>query len=152
MNNISIKPLESYVVPNPFSSLLPGEHQLGEYQVTIARYAPSGWTATVPPLTAAVTNCRLILQPQTRRPYTPASIPSTYITKVADMVLDHRTGLMIALKTGHRLFLFTSWNSSGDRLSDALRAMLTSPIGAGEFYPQLDQNALRRLIRFISGL
>lgn len=131
--------------------LLEGEHYLGEYQIAIARYTASGWTATVPPLHAAVTNYRLILQPQTRRPYEPASIPSTYITKVCDVSLGPRQGLLVGLKTGFDLYLFISW-SSGEKLSTALRAMLTSPVGTSAFNHHPRQRDLRRLIHFIRQL
>lgn len=138
-------------MPNSSPVLISGENPLGEYQVAIARYTQSGWTPTVPPLNATVTNFRLILQPQTRRPYEPASIPSTYITKVCDVTLGHRSGLMVVLKTGHQLYLFISW-SNGGKLSDALHTMLTSPVGANTFHHNLRQHDLKRLIRFISQL
>ncbi|MDL1883715.1 hypothetical protein FBR01_08705 [Anaerolineae bacterium CFX8] len=138
-------------MPTPLPSLIPGEYLLGQYQVTIARYTASGWAGTVPPLNAAITNFRLILQPQTRRPYEPASIPSTYVVKVCDVLLDHRPGILISLKTGHRLYLFIWW-SQGEKLSDALRTMLTSPIGSDSFHHNLRPGDLERLIRFISRL
>ncbi|NWG15063.1 MAG: hypothetical protein HXY41_00370 [Chloroflexi bacterium] len=138
-------------MPAPLPTLIPGEHLLGQYQVTIARYTLSGWTSTVPPLNAAITNFRLILQPQTRRPYAPASIPSTYIVKVCDVLLDHRPAMFISLKTGHRLYLFAWW-SQGETLADALRAMLTSPIGSTSFHHQLRHADVERIIRFISRL
>src|SRR5512143_4142032 len=114
-------------VTNPPIPLLPGELQLGEYQVAVARYSQSGWTPTVPPLNAMVTNFRLILQPQTRRHYNPASIPSTYITRVCDVMLGHRSGVLVDLKTGHQLYLFISW-SNGSKLSETLHTMLTTPV------------------------
>lgn len=139
------------VVTNPSILLLPGENQLGEYQVAIARYNQSGWTPTVPPLNATVTNFRLILQPQTRRPYNPASIPSTYITRVCDVMLGHRSGVLIDLKTGHQLYLFISW-SNGTKLSETLHTMLTSPVGTNDFHHHLRLRDLKRIIQFISRL
>jgi hypothetical protein len=130
--------------------LLPGEHKLGQYQVAIARYAePSGWSATVPPINALVTNYRLILQPQTRRPYTPASIPSNYITKVGEVDLGlHHHGVRIGLKTGHQIFLLISW-SQGSDMANSLETMLTSPIGNSL---KLKSGDLNRIIRFITKL
>jgi hypothetical protein len=138
-------------VSNSIPLLLPNEYHLGEYHVTLARYTPSGWKDTVPPLKAAVTNYRLLLQPQTRRPYNPASIPSTYITKVSDVTLDHRSGVMIALKTGQRLYLFVGW-ASDTPFTETLQAMLTSPVGTAAFHHQLRQRDLKRMIQFISQL
>jgi hypothetical protein len=130
--------------------LLPGEHKLGQYQVAIARYTTStGWSPTVPPLNALVTNYRLILQPQTRRPYTPASIPGPYITKVVEVNLgEHHHGLRIALKTGHQLYFLISW-SQGSDMSRNLETMLTSPVGNTL---KIKPRDLNRLIRFISRL
>ncbi len=138
-------------MPNQPPPFLPGEHLLGEYQVAVARYTPSGWSPTVPPLNALVTNFRLILQPQTRRPYDPASIPSTYITKVCEVMFGARAGMMVVLKTGHRLNLFISW-SSGVPLAEALHTMLSSPVGSNSFRDHLRQRDVKRLIRFISQL
>jgi hypothetical protein len=131
-------------------ALLPGERKLGQYQVAIARYTtPSGWSPTVPPISALVTNYRLVLQPQTRRPYTPASIPSTYITKVGEVDLgQYHHGVRICLKTGHELYLLISW-SQGNAMTHSLETMLTSPVG---ITLKLNTRDLNRLIRFISGL
>ena len=135
---------------NEKALLLPGERKLGQYQVAIARYAePSGWSATVPPLNALVTTYRLFLQPQTRRPYTPASIPSNYITKVETVDLgQHHHGVRIDLKTGPQLYLLISW-SQGSEMAHSLETMLTSPVGNSL---KLKHDDLDRMIRFISGL
>lgn len=135
---------------NQAQSLLTGERKLGQYQVEIARRTPNGWVPTVPPLNATVTNYRLILQPQTRRPYTPASIPSTYITQVRDVQLGRRAGVRINLKTGHQLNLFISW-SRGGRLTDTITTMLTLPVGDA-FKNRPAVRDLKRLIATISEL
>ncbi len=127
-----------------------GEIKLGQYQVAIVRYTVSGWIPTIPPLNAIVTNYRLILHPQTRRPYPPASIPNTYITKVADVELGQRPAVKICLKTGHRIYLYTSW-SEGENLSESIMRMLTSPFG-NTYKLNPAQRDLNRLIRFISKL
>ena len=109
--------------------LLAGEYKLGKYQVEIVRHTASGWAPTVPPLNALVTNYRLILHPQTRRRYAPASIPSTAITQVSDVMLNHRQGVRILLKEGLRLYVVVSW-SQGDELTSTIKIMLTSPLGS----------------------
>lgn len=132
-------------------TLLPGETVLGEFQAQIARCSGSDWVATIPPLAATVTTYRLILRPQTRRPYQPASIPSVYVTEVVDMPLRRRMGVRVCLKTGHQLNLYAGYSLSGS-LSETLRAMLTSPIGAPRFRPRLSRRSLHRLIQFIDKL
>jgi hypothetical protein len=129
--------------------LVDGERQFGQYQVQIARQTATGWVATVPPLNATVTNCRLILKPQTRKPYPPASIPTTYIVKVSPVTLGQRNGVLIALRVGYELRMFVGW-SQVDRFSADLRKMLTPSLRA-HFIPSLSQENLVRLIEAING-
>jgi hypothetical protein len=137
-------------VLNEAEIFVEGEIKLGQYQVAIVRYTTTGWVPTVPPLNAYVTNYRLILHPQTRRPYPPASIPNTYITQVSDIELAQRPAVKICLKTGHRIYLHTTWSES-DNLTETMMRMLTSPIG-NSFELKPAQRDLNRLIRFISKL
>lgn len=130
--------------------LLAGEYKLGTYQVEIVRHTASGWAPTVPPLNALVTNYRLILHPQTRRRYAPASIPSTAITHVSDVMLNRRQGVRIALKEGLRLYVVVSW-SQGDELTNTMKVMLTSPLGSA-FTSSPDHQDLDRMIQFIKRL
>lgn len=125
-----------------------GEKRLGLYQVQIARPLTDGWAAAVPPLNAMVTNYRLILQPQTRKPYEPASIPSTYIVKVSDVTLGHRNGVLVALKTGHQLNMYIALDQVKKFTKD-LRHMLTPPM-RGHFATDLAERDIQRLIEFIN--
>jgi hypothetical protein len=127
-----------------------GEKRLGLYQVQIARPLSTGWAAAVPPLHAMVTNFRLILQPQTRKPYEPASIPSTYIVKVSDVMLGHRDGVLVALKTGHQLNMYVGLDQI-KKFGKDLKQMLTPPV-RGHFSPQLAEHDINRLIEFINRL
>jgi hypothetical protein len=137
-------------VLNEAEFFVEGEIKLGQYQVHVVRYTVSGWVPTVPPLNAIVTNYRLILHPQTRRPYPPASIPNTYIIKISEVELGQRPAVKISLRTGHKIYLYTSW-SQGEKLTETITTMLTSPIGnTYELKPA--QRDLNRLIRFISKL
>jgi hypothetical protein len=138
------------VVADTSVTFVDGEYTLGEYHVAILRQTSTGWTPTIPPLNAVVTNYRLILQPQTRRPYPPASIPSNYITKVGDITLGNRKGVKVALKTGHRLYMVISY-TQGNLLTDTIKTMMTSPIG-NTFKPSLAERDIDRLIRFIQRL
>lgn len=130
--------------------LLAGEYKLGQYQVEIVRHTASGWAPTVPPLNALVTNYRLVLHPQTRRRYAPASIPSTAITQVTDVMLNHRQGVRIALKEGLRLYVIVSW-SQGDELTSTMKIMLTTPLG-NAFTASPAHQDMDRLIEFIKRL
>ncbi len=130
--------------------LLQGERKFGEYQISIARYTPSGWSATVPPLNLLVTNYRLVLQPQSRRPYPPASIPSTYVMTIDDVEFGQRRGIQLSLKTGHQINMFINWNQT-EQLMNQLKEMLISPVGTA-FKKNPAENDINRLIRFISGL
>lgn len=135
---------------NVESILFSGENRLGQYQVAIIRHAASGWVPTVPPLNAYVTNYRLILYPQTRRKYEPAIIPSHIIVRVEDVELGPHKAVRVVLKTGHHVHMSISW-SQGQHLAEAIRTMLTSPLG-NSFNHKLSQQDLSRLIQFISHL
>ncbi len=135
---------------NVESILFSGENQLGQYQVAIIRHAASGWVPTVPPLNAYVTNYRLILYPQTRRKYDPAIIPSHIIVRVDDVELGPHKAVRVVLKTGHHVHMSISW-SQGQHLAEAIRTMLTSPLG-NSFNHKLSQQDLSRIIQFISRL
>jgi hypothetical protein len=139
------------VVQNRTAPLIRGEHELGSYQLQIARHTSSGWAATVPPLYAIVTNCRLIIWPQTRKPYPPASIPRNYITSVDEVELGHRKGILLAIKTGHCWYMMAS-SSDVQRLTDNMRQMLTPPLRGRVYTPRLDRGNLARLIEFIERL
>lgn len=132
------------------SILLRGERKLGEYQIAVIRRTAAGWSPTVPPLAAMVTNYRLILKPQIRRPYPAASIPSSYITAIANVDIDRRAGVKLCLKTGHQLHMLISW-SQGTALADNLKTMLASPVG-NQFARKPIENDLQRLIRFVGKL
>jgi hypothetical protein len=128
--------------------LLEGEHRFGQYQLQIARLTATGWVATVPPLTGTVTNCRLILKPQTRKPHPVASLPATYITKVSTVNLGQRNGVLIVLKVGYQLNIFVGWGQV-DRFTADLTKMVTPSVRT-RFIPNLPQDDLMRLIEAIT--
>ena len=123
------------------------EGQLGFYQAELARLTDSGWSPTIPPLYVTITNFRLILVPQTRRPYPPASIPSNYITRVWHIGDQHRDGIALSLRTGHELYMFTDWHQ-GVGLERDLKTMLITPI-SHRFSHTLAQRDISRIIRFV---
>lgn len=127
-----------------------GERQLGRYSVTIARHNASGWSPTIPTLNALVTNRRLFLRPEVRKKYPPASIPAAYITKVSEVTLGDRNGLVIGLKTGHQIYIFISKQYSL-RFIDDINAMQALPTRI-RFDDKLVQQDIQRLINFINNL
>ncbi|MCB9452523.1 MAG: hypothetical protein H6672_13890 [Anaerolineaceae bacterium] len=135
---------------NEAEILVEGEEPLGRYLVEVARWTEGEWVATVPLLDALVTNCRLILKPQGRRPYAPASIPQHYIKDIEELDLGMRSGVKIILTTGHTLYLFVR-SARGIEFSFAVRRLLIRPVSEG-FSCVLPQTDINRLIQFISSL
>jgi hypothetical protein len=132
------------------AQLQTGEKQLGEYLVQIARPSGSGWVAGIPPITARITSRRLILIPQTRKPYPPASIPGIHILKVNNILLGQRRAVQICLKIGYNLNLFVGWGQ-GEDFARYLKRMLV-PSLRGHYTPVLSEAELMRLIEQISQL
>jgi hypothetical protein len=128
--------------------LLKGERILGSYQLQIARRTDSGWTVTIPPLYALVTNQRLILWPQTRRSYPPASIPRGYVVKVNPVTLDHRNAVLLQLKTGHEVYMIVSL-SEGGPFVEMVKKMLTPPLLGRIFKARVPKGDIERLIQLI---
>ncbi len=126
-----------------------GEHMLGSYHAEIARLANGRWSPTVPPLYATVSNRRLILQPQTRKKYAPASIPGKVIQSV-DPIEDLPRGVRIALKSGHEINLIVRWGSSTDFINDLRSSVVVVP--ARTYVPPLPVNDLQKLIEFVQTL
>jgi hypothetical protein len=125
-----------------------GEQQLGRYQVSIARQRGDVWVATVPPLYVMATNYRLILWPQTLKPYTPASIPCTYILEVRHVDMAQRSGLMLWLKTGHRIYMLAP-STTGRSLTANIRQMVKPPKNS-VFASNLARPDVLRLINFFA--
>lgn len=137
------------VFPDP-DLLIEGERLLGLYTVSIARFANSRWSPTVPPLQVAVTNRRLLLRPQVRKSYPPASIPSTFITKVRDLELDGHYALIVSLTTGHQLYIFIG-KEHRIKMMDDLNAMQIPP-PRFHFDHNVVSQDIQRLIEFFNKL
>ncbi len=130
--------------------LMRGEKRVGEYVVGLIRRTAYGWSPTVPPLVALVTNCRLMLQPQTRRPHEPACIPANYIMRVREVEINSGLGVHVSLRTGHSLYILPS-ASHGSSLHESLKLMLTAP-ATHHFHMAPPSHDLQRLIDYISHL
>jgi hypothetical protein len=135
------------VIPEA-SLFVEGERLLGRYTVSIGRYSNARWTPTPPPLHVVITNRRLFMRPQVRKNYTPASIPSNYIAKTQEMELGDHNGLMIALTTGHQIYIILS-KEDRYRLMDDLSAMKAKPTRI-QFDHGIIEQDIQRLIDFIN--
>jgi hypothetical protein len=127
-----------------------GENPVGEYLVQIARPTSTGWVAGIPPLKATITNRRLILVPQTRRPHPPASIPGLFILKINDLLLSHRQAVQIRLKNNYNLNLFVGWSQTNEFVHQ-LQNMITPSLRKG-YTPSLSEGDLIRVIDEINRL
>lgn len=133
-------------------ALLDNEKQYGLFQVQIARTTGSGWSAAIPPLYATVTNLRLVLKPQTRRPYPPAIIPAQHIISMSEVVLGPYNAVALILSDGYHLYLIAGWRNGHD-FSRALRRMINARKYEYQAeFVQPDLDALFRLIEAVKGL
>jgi hypothetical protein len=125
-----------------------GERQLGYYTIEIIRRVGNGWNPTVPPLHAVVSNYRLILKPQVRKAYTPASIPSNYFSNVNSIEIGRHKGIQVSLSTGHDLYIMVSQRDS-ENMVDDIRTML-EPAPDFHFDDKIAQADIKRLIDFFN--
>lgn len=126
------------------------ETLLGTYNMEVARWSNKHWSPTMPALYAILTDHRLILQAQARKRYEPAVVPATAITKVNSLSDDyHREIVLIHLKTGHILSLYTG--RQGEHFIKLLRqaAFPRSPI---KFKRDLDLDRLQKIITYMERL
>lgn len=127
-----------------------GERLLGRYTIAIARYNNARWSSTIPTLHVTVTNRRMFMRPQTRKAYTPASIPSNYITKFRAVELDERNAIMIALSTGHQIYMYIT-KEEATRMLDDLSTMKAPPTKI-RFDETIVEQDIQRIIDFITRL
>ncbi len=129
--------------------LVEGEQQFGRYQAAVLRRRDGGWSATVPPLNIVATKYRLILWPQTLRPYPPASIPCTFIREAGEVVTDQGRALRLRLDTGHRIYLLVG-AEHGRTLRSDIRQMVRPPRTTVAFAANVARDEIMRLIAFFS--
>lgn len=126
------------------------ETLIGTYNMEVARWSNKHWSPTMPALYVILTEHRLILQAQARKRYEPAIIPANAISKVTALSDNyHREIVIIHLKTGHILSLYTG--RQGDQFIKCLRhaAFPQSPI---KFKNDLDLDRLQKIISYMERL
>jgi len=127
--------------------LVDGETFIDDYNVEIARWSSSHWASTIPPLYAILTNYRVILQPHTRKHYEPAVIPTSYIGNVTELN-SQRHGIMLHLRTGHRIGMFVSGDHNHELMQNLRQMRGTKPNYKidGDF----NINTIQRIIDFFA--
>jgi|GEM_PF-1385675 len=126
--------------------LVKGESVVGNYQVRLARHSDEGWCGVGPRLNAIVTNERLLLTPQTMRPYPPASIPRRYVDGVWCVGLGRRDGVRVSLNLGYQLYMLVSWGNGNKFAADLKSMVKPKPV---RLTPVLLSDDLFRLIKYI---
>jgi hypothetical protein len=124
-----------------------GETFIEDYNIEIARWTNTHWTSTVPPLYAILTDHRIILQPHTRKRYDPAIIPTSYVTNVVRLNTD-RNGIMLYLKTGHRIGMFVTADPQDTLLHNLQRRK--APKRQVHFDGEFDAATVRRIIEYLA--
>lgn len=126
-----------------------GENLLGRYHVEINRRSGDRWVSTVPPLYALTTDRRMVLQPQTRKKYEPASLPGGAIKDV-NIVKARRSLACVTLKNDYRITLTISWGNISEFI-DQIRMIAELP-PQREYDAPLSSENLNRLIEFLESL
>lgn len=130
--------------------LIDGESLQGYYNIEIARWGQSGWSGTVPPLYAMLTDQRIILQPQTRKRYQPAIIPRKCIRSVKPLPESLRQGLLISLNTDMHIGMFIP-GTQAQALMRELRTA-TVPPSPVQFEEKIELGDLEKIITFVKNL
>jgi len=113
------------------------------------RLSGEQWSVTIPPLHIVATNFRLIIWPQTRKPYPPASIPTTYIVDACPVDIGYRRGFRISLRTGLNLNLVVNAGHGHDLLTN-IQQMHRPPSRWGKlFAANLSPTEVTRMIAVI---
>lgn len=105
-----------------------GEFSFGRYQVQVVEWSEGEWQGRGYWLRALVTNRRLLVYPDfggLLRPH--ENISSTEISRVWNVSLGGRDGIMVILKEGRVLHLLVDWGQ-GSKLARDIREMITPPL------------------------
>jgi len=106
---------------NPFFEA--GEYELGGYKVQFVEWIAGEWHGTGYWLRAIVSNHRLLVFPE-RNTHSVESIMPDQITRVWNVCLQGRDGLMVELNDHRRLYMLVDW-SQGGKLARDINEMLT---------------------------
>jgi hypothetical protein len=105
-----------------------GEYLLGSYKVQHAHWMNGEWFGAGYWLRVLVTNRRLLLHAEaSRHREDTETINPADITKVWNLCLGKRDGILVALQDGRRLYMLVDW-SQGNRLVRDINDMLAPPL------------------------
>ncbi len=127
----------------------PHERVIERFNAQIMRKNGGRWQHTVPAIYVLLTDLRLILQPQTRKRYEPASIPLRYI-RMVKRLKSGSYGFSLHLKSGPTIYLFASWTSQID-LIELLQELAEVPY-AREYEAPLALPEIQKLIDYVRDL
>jgi hypothetical protein len=68
--------------------------------------------------------------------------------KISNVVLDHRNGVLIHLKTGHEVYVIVGMSEGGNFI-EIVKKMLTPPLLGRIFAVRLPKQDIQRLIELI---
>ncbi|MFW5748192.1 MAG: hypothetical protein ACOCYT_01125 [Chloroflexota bacterium] len=123
---------------------------LSDFNVEIARWSNGRWNSTVPSLYVILTDHRLILQPYTRKRREPAIIPASYIVYVGTFDEVPRKGVVLSLRSGHRIAMFTPVQKHDKIVRDLRTVSMPAARRNRKFEISLDLGGLKRLIEFVA--
>jgi hypothetical protein len=129
--------------------LTPDERIMGRYNAEFASKSGERYIPLLMPLLLLVTNRRVILQPQKRKHYEPASIPGRFISDVQEITLP-RQGVAITLQDGRVLNLFVGWGRDNDLIS-SLRIIASLP-PTRDYNMPLSFDHLQKLIDYMESI
>lgn len=108
-----------------------GEYQIGRYQVHAASLSGSGWQKEGAALRMLLTNHRIILLPDVignkDQTMQPVVIPFKAISRVWNMALGKRDGLLIESSDGKQHYYFVNWNQ-GSELANEIKELIAPPL------------------------
>jgi hypothetical protein len=105
-----------------------GEYPLGSYKVQYVTWTNGEWCGNGYWLRALVTNRRLLVFAENGiRSSKVEAITPADVTKVWNVCLQGRDGIMVALKDDRRLYLLVDW-SQGSKLVRDINNMLATPV------------------------
>jgi hypothetical protein len=129
--------------------LITGEMIMGRYNAEVAHRSGDRYVPLVMPLMMLVTNRRVVLQPQKRKRYEPASIPGRYIRSV-DEIKTPKQGITLTLRDGRTISLFVGWGRDNDLIS-VIRIIAALPPSRSYNMP-LSVDHLHKLIDYMGTL
>ncbi|MGB1285979.1 MAG: hypothetical protein ACPG7F_05560 [Aggregatilineales bacterium] len=123
-----------------------GEYRVGRYTVVILRRSGDNWYPAMMHLDAVITNYRLMLRPF-RKKYEPATLPSSYISRIEISKRGMHHCVSLQLATEHELNLMLSTGHIEDLASD-LRLMKIPRRSHYDFDDSIARRDIQRLISF----